>query len=69
MLINVALWFTKHAAKIAGVEPAEALLRAAGYVLIPGDPDGDGDATRDRLHPSHRNLAAFELVLAEVEKA
>ena len=51
------------------MEPAEALLRAAGYVLIPGDPDGDGDATRDQLHPSHRNLAAFELVLAEVEKA
>ncbi|KAH8069502.1 hypothetical protein JL721_5805 [Aureococcus anophagefferens] len=59
-----------YAAKVAGSAAAEGVLEAAGYALIPGDPDDDdADAKRDKLHPTHRNLAAFELLRAAVEKA
>ena len=59
-----------YAAKVAGSAVAEGVLEAAGFALIPGDPDDDdADAKRDKLHPTHRNLAAFELLRAAVEKA
>ncbi|KAH8055984.1 hypothetical protein JL722_7808 [Aureococcus anophagefferens] len=59
-----------YAAKVAGSAAAEGVLEAAGFALIPGDPDDDdADAKRDKLHPTHRNLAAFELLRAAVEKA
>ena len=35
----------------------------------PGDPEGEGDDQRDALHPTHRNLAVFELCCAEIDKA
>ena len=55
---------------IASVQPAVECLIAAGYVLIPGDPEGeDENAKRDCLHPSHRNLAAFELCAKEIESS
>lgn len=57
-------------AKIAPVESATEILFAAGYALIPGDPDDDDeDARKDKLHPTHRNLAAFELCATEIDRA
>ena len=56
-------------ATVAKVPAAVRLFDAAGYVQIPGDPDGDGDAKRDQLHPTHRNLAVFETCVAEIDRA
>ena len=55
--------------KVAPCAPALDLFAAAGYVEIPGDPEGEGDDQRDALHPTHRNLAVFELCCAEIDKA
>ena len=55
--------------KVAPCSPALDLFAAAGYVEIPGDPEGEGDDQRDALHPTHRNLAVFELCCAEIDKA
>ena len=33
------------------------------------DPEGEDDEKRDALHPTHRNLAVFELCCAEIDKA
>ena len=54
---------------MAPVPAAVELFEAAGYVSIPGDPEGEGDAKRDQLCPTHRNLAVFELCVAEIDKA
>ena len=55
--------------KVAPCAPALDLFAAAGYVEIPGDPEGEDDEKRDALHPTHRNLAVFELCCAEIDKA
>jgi len=57
------------ATKILPCAPALDLFAAAGYVEIPGDPEGADDEKRDSLHPTHRNLAVFELCCSEIDKA
>mmetsp|Transcript_27367 Transcript_27367/g.82112 ORF Transcript_27367/g.82112 Transcript_27367/m.82112 type:complete len:362 (-) Transcript_27367:58-1143(-) len=58
-------------AKIAPVPPAVEVLKVAGYVEIPGDPEAEegSDERRDQLMPSHRNLAIFELTAATIDHA
>ena len=45
------------------------LLKVAGYVAIPGDPEAEegSDARRDSLVPGHRNLAVYEIAAAQID--